>query len=67
LASKIQENIAMSTAEAKYILAVSWCTQLLWMKNQFEDYANSIPIFYDNTAAISLSKNPILHSRPKHI
>jgi len=40
------------------------------MKHQLEDYqinANSIPIFYDNTAAICLSKNPILHSRAKHI
>jgi len=35
-----------------------------------EDYqinANIIPIYCDNTAAICLSKNPILHSRAKHI
>jgi len=40
------------------------------MKHQLEDYqinANSIPIFCDNTAAICLSKNPILYSRAKHI
>jgi len=40
------------------------------MKHQLEDfqiYANNIPIFCDNTAAICLSKNPILHSRAKHI
>jgi len=40
------------------------------MKHQLEDYqinANSIPIFCDNTTAICLSKNPILHSRAKHI
>jgi hypothetical protein len=40
------------------------------MKHQLEDYqinANSILIYYDNTAAICLSKNPILHSRAKHI
>jgi len=40
------------------------------MKHQLEDYqisANSILIFCDNTAAICLSKNPILHSRAKHI
>jgi len=29
--------------------------------------AISIPIYCDNTAAICLSKNPILHSRAKHI
>ena len=40
------------------------------MKNQLEDYQiheNNIPIFCDNTAAICLSKNLILHSRAKHI
>jgi len=40
------------------------------MKHQLEDYqicANYIPIFCDNTTAICLSKNPILHSRAKHI
>jgi len=69
-ASKRQATIAMSTAEAEYISAASCCTQLLWMKHQLEDYqinANSIPIYCDNTAAICLSKNPILYSREKHI
>ena len=40
------------------------------MKHQLEDYQileSSIPVFCDNTAAICLSKNPILHSRAKHI
>ena len=40
------------------------------MKHQFEDYQiteSYIPIYCDNTAAICLSKNPILHSRAKHI
>jgi len=69
-ASKRQTIIAMSTAEAEYISVASCCTQLFWMKHQLEDYhinANSIPIYCDNIAAICLSKNPILHSRAKHI
>jgi len=69
-ASKRQAIIALSTTEAKYISAASCCTQLLWMKHQLEDYQiteNCIPIYCDNTAAIFLSKNPILHSRAKHI
>jgi len=40
------------------------------MKHQLEDYqidVNNIPIYCDNTTAIYLSKNPILHSRAKHI
>jgi len=40
------------------------------MKHQLEDYQiieNCIPIYCDNTAAICLSKNPILYSRAKHV
>jgi len=69
-ASKRQATIALSTAEAEYISAASCYTQLLWMKHQLEDYQiteNCIPIYCDNTAAICLSKNPILNSRAKHI
>ena len=68
--SKRQSTIALSTAEAEYISASLCSTQMLWMKNQLEDYQiheSNIPIFCDNTAAICLSKNPILHSRAKHI
>ena len=60
----------MCTAEAEYISAASFCTQLLWMKHQLKDYqinANIIPIYCDNIAAICLSKNPILHSIAKHV
>ena len=69
-ASKRQATIALSTTEAEYISDASCCTQLLWMKHQLEDYQitkNCIPIYCDNRAAICLSKNPILHSRAKHI
>ena len=40
------------------------------MKSQLEDfniYESNIPIICNNTSAICLSKNPILHSRAKHI
>jgi len=40
------------------------------MTHQLEDYhinENNIPNYCDNTAAICLLKNPILHSRAKHI
>ena len=43
---------------------------MLWIKQQLEDYGVSqtkIPIKCDNTSAINLSKNPIQHSRTKHI
>jgi hypothetical protein len=52
------------------VSAASSCSQVLWIKNQLEDYSvryTKIPILCDNTSAINLSKNPIHHSRSKHI
>jgi len=69
-ASKKQNLIILSTAEAEYISAASCCSQLLWVKYQLEDYSmfeNHIPVLCDNTSAINLSKNPIQYSRAKHI
>ena len=40
------------------------------MRNQLFDYGlnvDKIPIFYDNTSAISITENPVQHSRTKHI
>nr|KYP31403.1 Copia protein [Cajanus cajan] len=67
--SKKQACVALSTAEAEYIAAGSCCAQILWMK-QLRDYGtelNKIPLRCDNTSAINLTKNPILHSRKKYI
>ena len=68
--SKKQNFVSLSTAEAEYIAARSCCTQLLWMKKLLHDYGipqDIICIFCDNTSAINLSKNPIQHSKSKHI
>jgi hypothetical protein len=68
--SKKQVSVALSTAEAEYVAAGSCCAQILWMKQQLKDYGielDHIPIKCDNTSAINLSKNPVLHSRTKHI
>jgi hypothetical protein len=43
---------------------------VIWIKNQLEDFSlryTNIKILCDNTSAINLSKNPIQHSRSKHI
>jgi bifunctional DNase/RNase len=31
------------------------------------EYDEPIPIYCDNTSAISISKNPVMHSKTKHI
>ena len=68
--SKKQNCVSLSTAQAEYIAARSCCTQLLWMKHMLEDYGfqqGKLSLFCDNTSAINISKNPVLHSRTKHI
>ena len=68
--SKKQTSIATSTAEAEYLAAGSCCSQLLWVQQQLKDYgvqAEESPIFCDNTSAIAITYNPVLHSRTKHI
>ena len=69
--SKKQSSISLSTAEAEYIAAADCCTQILWMKEALKDVnietKQPITIFCDNNSAISLSKNPVMHSRTKHI
>jgi len=67
---KKQACVALSTAEAEYISAGSCCAQTLWLRQQLSDFGillNKIPINCDNTSAINLSKNLVIHSRTKHI
>ena len=46
------------------------CAQVLWMKQQLQDLGmefSEIPIYCDNTSTINLTRNPVQHSRTKHI
>ncbi|WVZ89710.1 hypothetical protein U9M48_036077 [Paspalum notatum var. saurae] len=68
--SRKQSSVALSTTEAEYVVAASCCSQLLWMKATLRDFSlrfGRIPLLVDSTSAISIAKNPVLHSRTKHI
>ncbi|XP_057518521.1 secreted RxLR effector protein 161-like [Amaranthus tricolor] len=68
--SKKQNSVALSTAEAEYIAAGACCSQILWIAQQLRDLGidfKGIPIRCDNTSAICITKNPVQHSRTKHI
>nr|GEX76889.1 copia protein [Tanacetum cinerariifolium] len=68
--SKKQTTLAISTTEAEYISTEKACQQALWMKQALVDYGvrlDDILIMCDNKGAIDLSKNPVQHSRTKHI
>jgi len=68
--SKKQNLVALSTAEVEYIAAGACCAQLLWIMQQLRDLGinfRNVPIRCDNMSAINITKNPVQHSRTKHI
>ncbi|GKC25055.1 copia protein [Tanacetum coccineum] len=68
--SKKQDCTTMSTVEAEYVSLSACCAQVIWMRTQLLDYGyryNKIPIYYDSKSAITISCNPVQHSRTKHI
>ncbi|GKA01623.1 copia protein [Tanacetum coccineum] len=68
--SKKQTFLAISTTEAECVSAEKACQQALWMKQALIDYdirLDDVSIICDNKGAINLSKNPVQHSRTKHI
>jgi len=68
--TKKQTYVALSTVEVEYIAAGSFCAQILWIKQQLEDFGlkiSKVPLLCDNTNAINLTKNQVQHSRTKHI
>ncbi|GKB89663.1 hypothetical protein Tco_0961935 [Tanacetum coccineum] len=67
---KKQTVVANSTTEAEYVAAASCCGQVLWIQNQMLDYGYNFmntKIFIDNESTICIVKNPIFHSKTKHI
>ncbi|GKB96770.1 putative ribonuclease H-like domain-containing protein, partial [Tanacetum coccineum] len=67
---KKQTIVANSTTEAEYVAAAHCCGQVLWIQNQMMDYGFNFmntKIHIDNESTISVIKNPVAHSRTKHI
>ncbi|GJV78985.1 putative ribonuclease H-like domain-containing protein [Tanacetum coccineum] len=67
---KKQTVVANSTTEAEYVAASSCCGQVLWIQNQLLDYGYNFmhtKIYIDNESTICIVKNPIFHSKTKHI
>jgi hypothetical protein len=69
--SKKQNTVALSSCEAEYMALSKSATEGIWLKNLLGDlgYQNQSPvvIYCDNKSTISISKNPVFHSRTKHI
>ena len=69
--SKKQATIALSTAEAEYVAATHAAKQILWHRSLFNELEiqqpETLTLFSDNQAAISISHHPEFHARTKHI
>jgi hypothetical protein len=65
-----QSSITQSITKAEYVAVAACCSQLLWMIATLRDFGlefRRVPLFCDSTRAISVAKNPVLHSKTKHI
>ncbi|GKC37151.1 hypothetical protein Tco_1049535 [Tanacetum coccineum] len=68
--AKKQTALSISRTKAEYVSAGKACQQALWMKQALIDYDirfDDVSIMCDNKGVIDLSKNPVQHSRTKHI
>ncbi|GJR99022.1 ribonuclease H-like domain-containing protein [Tanacetum coccineum] len=67
---KKQTIVSNSTTEAEYVAAASCYGQVLWIQNQMLDYGYNFmntKIFIENESTICIVKNPVFHSKTKHI
>ncbi|GJY50898.1 hypothetical protein Tco_0441745 [Tanacetum coccineum] len=67
---KKQTIVANFTTKAKYVAAANCCGQVLWIQNQMLDYGFNFmntKIYIDNKSTIYIVKNPVFHSKTKHI
>ncbi|GJV43850.1 gag-pol polyprotein [Tanacetum coccineum] len=67
---KLQSVVAMSTTEAKYVVAAQTSKEAVWLKmllEELEHKQEKITLFCDNQSALYLARNPTLHSKIKHI
>ena len=69
--SKKQVSVTLSTTEAEYYALGIACQEAIWLKQLCQElqmvFNEPIEIYMDNTGAVTLSDNPVLHNRSKHI
>ena len=68
--TKKQNSVAPSTAKAEYVAAAAFYSQLLWIKQNLQEFGviiKAIPFMCDNTSAVSMGKNLVQHKRTKRI
>nr|GEU99990.1 putative ribonuclease H-like domain-containing protein [Tanacetum cinerariifolium] len=59
-----------STTKAEYVVAANCCGHVLWIQNHMLDYGFNFmnnKIYIDNESTICIVKNPVYHSKTRHI
>ncbi|GKA56040.1 putative ribonuclease H-like domain-containing protein [Tanacetum coccineum] len=67
---KKQTIVANFTTKAEYVATANCYGQVLWIQNQMLDYGFNFmntKIYIDNESTICIVKNPVFHSKTKHI
>jgi hypothetical protein len=68
--SKRQESVALSSTEAEFMASTAACKEVMWMKDFLGELGfqqGTVRMFSDNQSSIKVMKNPVGHSRMKHI
>ncbi|GJV63993.1 hypothetical protein Tco_1474821 [Tanacetum coccineum] len=68
--TSLRPDIMFVVCASEYVAATSCCRQVLWIQNQMLDYGYNFmntKIFIDNESTICIVKNPVFHSKTKHI
>ena len=68
---KKQSCTSQSTTKVEYVAVAVNCTNIVWIKHLLEGMKHKITdpvtLYCDNTPAINISKNPVMHTKTKHI
>ena len=69
--SKLQSTISQSSTEAEYVASAEAAKEAIWLHHLMKDLKQDISLpttlFIDNRGAQLLAKNPVNHSKTKHI
>jgi hypothetical protein len=62
---KLQNVVALSTIEAKYMVASHGCKEAIWLQGLLDEFGriqDKVKVFCDNQSIIHLARNPAYHS-----
>ena len=69
--NKKQNCTSQSIVEAKYVVVVINCKDIVWIKQLLkgmkQEISEHVILYCDNTSVINISKNPLMHNKNKNI